>query len=68
MLKQLPQFLIVAGTIFCFVNTSVGDEPPGFKSLFNGKDLSGWEGQTERHFSVKDGIIVAKNSKKNSAV
>lgn len=34
--------------------------------LFNGKDLSGWEGQTEKHFSVKDGIIVAKNSKQNA--
>ena len=30
--------------------------------LFNGKDLSGWEG-FEDHWSVKDGVIVAKNTK-----
>lgn len=29
--------------------------------LFNGKDLSGWEGQ-ERLWSVKDGVIVGKNT------
>lgn len=34
--------------------------------LFNGKDLNGWEGQTETYFSVKDGIIVAKNGKDNA--
>eukprot|EP00913_Durusdinium_trenchii_P008960 g8426.t1 len=34
--------------------------------LFNGKDLSGWEGQTKKYFSVKDGIIVAKNTKQNA--
>jgi len=34
--------------------------------LFNGKDFTGWEGQTEKHFSIKDGIIVAKNSKQNA--
>ena len=30
--------------------------------LFNGKDLDGWEGYTDL-FSVKDGVIVAKNEK-----
>src|SRR5258708_6872158 len=30
--------------------------------LFNGKDLTGWKGH-EKYFSVKDGVIVAKNSK-----
>lgn len=41
------------------VKFPVGEEPV---KLFNGKDLSGWEGH-EKWFSVKDGIIVAKNSK-----
>ncbi len=31
--------------------------------LFNGKDTTGWEGQTEKYFSVNGGIIVAKNDK-----
>jgi hypothetical protein len=30
---------------------------PGFKSLFNGKDLTGWEGNTDL-WSVKDGTIT----------
>ena len=33
------------------------DEEPGFKSLFNGKDLSGWEGNP-KFWSVKDGTIT----------
>lgn len=34
--------------------------------LFNGKDLSGWEGQKKKYFSVHDGIIVARNGKSNA--
>ncbi len=30
--------------------------------LFNGKDLDGWEGYTDL-FSVKDGVIIARNDK-----
>lgn len=33
--------------------------------LFNGKDLEGWEGHAQ-YFSVKDGVIVAKNGKDNA--
>jgi len=29
--------------------------------LFNGKDLEGWEGH-KNHWSIKDGVIVAKNT------
>src|SRR5262245_36400251 len=29
--------------------------------IFNGKDLTGWEGH-EQHWSVKDGVIVGKNT------
>ena len=35
-------------------------------SLFNGKDLTGWQGQTEKYFSVADGIIIAKNNADNA--
>ncbi len=31
--------------------------------LFNGKDFTGWQGRTEKYFSVKDGVIVARNGK-----
>lgn len=33
--------------------------------LFNGKDLTGWEGQ-QKYFSLQNGIIVAKNGKDNA--
>ena len=32
------------------------DEPPGMKSIFNGKDLTGWDGDP-RLWSVKEGAI-----------
>ena len=38
----------------------------GFKSLFNGKDLKGWEGSKEL-WSVKDGSIVGHTSPENPA-
>lgn len=34
--------------------------------LFNGKDLSGWQGQKDKYFTVQDGIIVAKNGADNA--
>jgi hypothetical protein len=34
--------------------------------LFNGKDLTGWQGQTDKYFSVVDGVIVAKNGVDNA--
>jgi hypothetical protein len=47
--------------------------PEGEKpvKLFNGKDLEGWdgntgEGGTPKYFTVKDGMIVARNEKENA--
>jgi len=37
---------------------------PGFKSLFNGKDLSGWKGNP-RIWSVKDGSITGQTTPQN---
>jgi hypothetical protein len=36
--------------------------PPGFVSVFNGKDFSGWAGPIE-NYEVKDGAIVCKPAK-----
>jgi type 1 glutamine amidotransferase len=38
--------------------------PAGEKAidLFNGKDLAGWEGQVEKHWSVADGAIRGANA------
>lgn len=40
------------------------DDEPDFKSLFNGKDLSGWEGNT-KFWSVKDGTITGQTTDNN---
>ncbi|HJT77857.1 MAG TPA: DUF1080 domain-containing protein, partial [Gemmataceae bacterium] len=37
----------------------------GFMTIFNGKDLSGWEG-LEGYWSVKDGVISGHETKENS--
>src|SRR5262245_938887 len=39
--------------------------------LFNGKDFEGWEGNTgeggtQKYFSIKDGVIVARNEVENA--
>lgn len=41
-----------------FVTSLFADEPPpGFKAIFNGKDLTGWSGEPGR-WSVEDGAIT----------
>ncbi len=35
-------------------------------TLFNGRDLSGWEGHIDPYWSVQDGVIVARNEKENA--
>jgi hypothetical protein len=44
---------------------AAGDEA-GFKSLFNGKDLAGWEGRSQ-HWSVEEGAITGATTKENPA-
>ncbi|MEX2216143.1 MAG: DUF1080 domain-containing protein [Phycisphaeraceae bacterium] len=41
-------------------------EPDGMKKLFNGKDLTGWDGDP-RLWSVKDGVIRGETTKEKSA-
>jgi hypothetical protein len=38
----------------------------GFKPIFNGKDLTGWEGRKE-HWTVEDGAITGTTTKENPA-
>jgi hypothetical protein len=46
--------------------TAVPPEPAGMQPLFNGKDLSGWDGDP-RLWSVKDGVIHGETTKENAA-
>lgn len=52
--------LSFAGSLFA------ADIEPGFTSLFNGKDLTGWAGRTN-HWSVQDGAITGVTTKENPA-
>src|SRR5207247_2996216 len=38
----------------------------GFKSIFNGKDLTGWDGRPQ-HWSVEDGAITGRTTKERPA-
>jgi hypothetical protein len=48
--------------------SQVGKLPASEKPirLFDGKSFDGWEGQTEKYFTIADGIIVAKNTSENA--
>ena len=45
-------------------SAQAADDEPGFKSLFNGKDLSGWDGNP-KFWSVKDGTITGQTTAEN---
>ena len=45
---------------------SAADNEEGFKPLFNGTDLTGWEGLPQ-FWSVKDGAITGQTTKENPA-
>lgn len=60
--------LALALAAFCqpiFAQSS-GDAAGGYRSLFNGKDLSGWNGDPA-YWSVKDGIIHGETTAENPA-
>jgi len=46
--------------------TAFAADEAGFKPLFNGKDLTGWEGRKE-HWTVEDGCITGTTTKENPA-
>ncbi len=41
-------------------------EPEGMESIFNGRDLAGWDGDP-RLWSVRDGVIHGETTKENVA-
>src|SRR4051812_16615643 len=72
-LSMIRRLLVVAA--LCSVSLllaadapqSVPPEPAGMKSLFNGADLSGWDGDP-RLWSVKDGAIHGETKAENPAM
>ncbi len=58
--------LVCAATLFPHL-LSAAELEPGFKSLFNGKDLTGWVGRTN-HWSVENGVITGTTTSNNPAL
>src|SRR5437667_7375203 len=56
---------LVAASALC-QTTLVFAAEEGFKSLFNGKDLTGWAGRPQ-HWSVQDGAITGRTTKEHPA-
>ena len=54
------RFFIGAAVVVGWIQSARAEELPGFKQVFNGKDLSGWNGNTEL-WKVVDGAIVAES-------
>ena len=62
---KLHSFVSTLVTVLSLAASASAAEE-GFKDLFNGKDLTGWEGRKE-HWSVEDGAITGTTSKENPA-
>jgi hypothetical protein len=69
----MVRFLTLLALLVAAVNTVAAQdpiaappEPEGMTDLFNGKDLSGWDGDP-RLWSVKDGVIRGETTPENKA-
>lgn len=72
---RIPMLAATLSLLVCGLVTSgafgaddhkVPAEPEGMKRLFNGKDLTGWDGDP-RLWSVKDGVIHGETTAENKA-
>src|SRR5436190_20272183 len=57
---------ILFGVLAFGLSVAFAADDGGFQPLFNGKDLTGWEGRTN-HWSVQDGAITGITTKDNPA-
>jgi len=58
--------IIVALALLGAVSFVRAADEPGFKSIFNGKDLTGWDGAPDL-WSVKDGALTGQTTKEHPA-
>ena len=63
---KTPLRLLVTLTAIAQLSLTARAAEEGFKSLFNGKDLTGWEGRKE-HWTVEDGILTGTTTKETPA-
>jgi len=64
--KAIGALALGAALLASAAAVSAGELEPGFKSLFNGKDLTGWAGRPQ-HWSVQDGAITGVTTKETPA-
>ena len=67
MKHTLASLLALSLTLIAISAARAADSPAGesgFKPIFNGRDLKGWEGDPA-HWSVKDGAIIGETTKEN---
>ncbi len=57
---------LALGISLLAASSSLQAQEPGFKTLFNGKDLTGWAGRPN-HWSVEQGAITGVTSSNNPA-
>ena len=62
----MKKTFILASLLLLVAQTSPLRAEEGFTSMFNGKDLTGWDGSTDL-WSVQDGVIVGKTTVANPA-
>ena len=63
---SLVSLCVTSLLLFVASALRAADSEAGFRSLFNGKDLTGWAGRPE-HWSVQDGAITGKTTKEKPA-
>ncbi len=63
-MKNLVLQTLAAAGVSLSLTVAAAEE--GFKSIFNGKDLTGWDGNPKL-WSVKDGAITGQTTKENPA-
>jgi uncharacterized protein (TIGR03067 family) len=62
----LPQTVLTCVLAAASSVAALAQHEEGFKSLFNGQDLTGWEGLPQ-FWSVKDGAITGQTTRENPA-
>jgi hypothetical protein len=65
MKSKIPGALLLsAACLLSIWNAAAADADAGFRNIFNGKDLAGWDGNP-KFWSVKDGAIVGQTTPDN---
>jgi hypothetical protein len=66
--KTLSTALVGCFVLFATVARAEDNcPPPGFTSLFNGKDMSGWKADSEGHWKADGGVMTYDGKAKNLA-